>query len=245
LHKQLGLTFVNKLDVKTITIYQDTDSVYVTFKPVIDSCDIKENPVDFILKLKNLKLNKYLKDNFESYAKKFNTENLQNLELEKISHSTLLVAKKKYILDLAWKDPGIYFKPQEKIKPVGIEIVQGSTPKFARKVLKELVVFFLSKKNELAYKDVVKKLKEYKSQFVLQEPDDICKTINIGDYEKYILEDKREIRMAEKCPFHIRGAGVYNHQLLNNKWKTMKGGKAGLKKRKNLEHLRISEITGK
>jgi len=220
LHEQLGITYANKINEKTMIIYVDTDSCYVTFDPVLKSCDYSENPVDFIVKIKELRLNLYVKEKFEEYAKKYNTKNLQDLELEKISHSAVLVAKKKYILDLAWKEPGVFFKPQEKIKHVGIEIVQGSTPKFARKVLKEMIKMACNKGKNLQYADVVKKLKEYKKEYVLQSPEDIAKTQALGDYEKYCLEDKKVIRLAEKCPQNVRASSVYNHKVLNSKWKS-------------------------
>jgi len=220
LHKALGLTYVNKVLAKTIVIYNDTDSTYITLKPIIDSCDWKGDPIDFILKLKELRLDPYITAKFDDYAKKFNTENLQELELEKISYSALMVAKKKYILDLAWKDPGIRSKPQEKIKSVGVEVVQGSTPPFSRKTLKEMLNTLFKYGKKLEYAKVVKLLKEYKKQFVLQDPNDISKTVAIGDYEKYVLEDRKQIVLAEKCPVNVRSAAIYNHTLMNSKWKT-------------------------
>jgi len=224
LHKALGITFANKIQEKTVVIYNDTDSTYVTLKPVIDSCDYKGDRIDFILKLKNLRLNNYITQKFDEYAKKFNTKNLQELELEKISYSSLMVAKKKYILDLAWKDTGggsgIRIKPQEKIMPVGVEVVQGSTPIFSRKTLKAMLNTLFEKGKNLEYSSVVKLLKEYKQQFVLQDPNDISKTQAIGDYEKYALEDRREIVLAPKCPMNVRSSAVYNHKLMNSKWKT-------------------------
>lgn len=220
LHEKLGLTYVNQIKESSLIIYNDTDSTYVTFEPVIKSCDTKLNPIDFILQLKELKLNDYLNERYTEYAKKFNTKNLQNLELESISYSAMMVAKKKYILDLSWKDPGVNYKPQEKVKFVGIELVQGSTSKFARKALKELIRMALDKQKALLYAEVVKKLKDYKKDFILQNPDDIGITKSIGDYEKYVLEDKRQIKLAEKCPINVRASCIYNHLVLNSKWRT-------------------------
>jgi DNA polymerase elongation subunit (family B) len=220
LHAELGITYANKINEKTVTIYMDTDSCYVTFEPALKSCDYSGNPVDFIVKIKELRINSYLRERFEEYAKKYNTKNIQNLEFEKISYSSIMVAKKKYILDLAWKDPGVFFTPQEKIKFVGVEIMQGSTPKFARKALKELIKLACEKGRNLQYAEAVKKLKEYKKEYVLQSPEDIAITKAIGDYEKYCLEDKKEIRLAEKTQQNVRSAAVYNHIILNSKWKT-------------------------
>ena len=39
LHKELGLSYVNKVNIDTATIYMDTDSVYVTFDSIFKSCD--------------------------------------------------------------------------------------------------------------------------------------------------------------------------------------------------------------
>jgi hypothetical protein len=63
-------------------------------------------------------------------------------------------------------------------------------------------------------------MKEYKKDFALQNPDDIGITKGIGDYEKYVLEDKRQIKLALKCPINVRSAAVYNHILINNKLRT-------------------------
>lgn len=220
LHTAMGLTYVNKLNIKSVVIYNDTDSTYITLDQVLKSCDWKGSAVDFVLTLKKLRLSSYVKKRFDEYAKKYNTTNIQDLELEKISYAALMVAKKKYILDLAWKDPGVYFKPQEKVKPVGVEIVQGSTPPFSRKSLKTMINMMFEKRENLKYADVVKKLKEIKSEFVLQDPNDISKTMAIGDYEKYVLEDRKEIRLAPKTPINVRAASIYNNAMYNSKLRT-------------------------
>jgi len=218
-HKHLGLKTVNKILSKSLVVYNDTDSTYMTFQPVLDACDFDGDPTDFILKLREFRLDPYLNSKFEEYAKKFNTENLQNFELEKIARAGLMMAKKKYVLDVAWKDPGIFYEPQEKIGYTGVEVVQSSTPKFARQILKDLVLYVFQHGKKLDYSDAVKKLKEYKKQYVMQEPDSICKSVSIGDYEKYVIEDRRKIILGEKCPINVRSASAYNHVLFNSKWK--------------------------
>lgn len=223
LHKILGLTYVNPIKEKSVCIYNDTDSTYVTFDPLLKSCDSPKNRneiIDFILKIKEVRLGKYLAEKFDEYAKERNTNDIQNLELEKISYSSLMLAKKKYILDIAWKDPGVRYDPQKKVTPTGVEIVQGSTPKFARKALKELLNIIFERGKNLEYGELVKKLKDYKAQFVLQDPDDISKTVSIGDYEKYVLEDRKEIKLDNKCPINVRAAAIYNNMLFNTKWKS-------------------------
>lgn len=220
LHAKLGLTYANKISLKTIIVYNDTDSTYITLGAVLDSCDWKGTPVEFVLKLKEYRLEEYINEKFNEYSARFNTKNIQNLELEKISYSALMVAKKKYILDIAWKDPGVYYNPQEKIKPVGVEIVQGSTPPFSRKALKDMINIIFREKDKLKYADVVKKLRELKRDFIMQDPNEISKTQAIGDYEKFVLEDKKDIVLASKTPVNVRSAAVYNYTLLNSKLRT-------------------------
>lgn len=222
-HQKLGLEKVNRIQSKTLVIYNDTDSVYLTFKPVIDSCDWKgkyKDETEFILAVRDKMLNDYIAQKFKEYGDKYATEDLQSLEMETIGRSGLMMAKKKYILDIAWKDPGVYFEPQKKIKPVGVELVQASTPKFAREAQRELLLLLFEKGRSLSYQDVVARMREYKKEFKLQNPDDISLTKGIGDYEKYILEDRNNLRLAEKCPINVRSAGIYNHNLLNSKFKT-------------------------
>jgi DNA polymerase elongation subunit (family B) len=220
LHKKLDVTYVNKLLDKTLTIYMDTDSCYFTFDSVYKSCDSKLSPVDFMLKIKEHGFDKFIENKFNEYAKSFNTKNLQNLELEKICYSALMIAKKKYVLDFAWKDPGVYFKPQEKIKFVGVEIQQGSTPKFVRKVHKELIKMELREKNALKFADVVKELKRYKKEFCMQDPEDISKQMRINDYEKYVLEDKNEIVLEKKAQVNVQSSAIYNHTLMKSKYRS-------------------------
>jgi len=196
------------------------NSTYMTFQPILDSCDWKGSPKDFILKIKNLRIEGYLREKFEEYAEKFNTENLQYFELEKIAYSGLMMAKKKYVLDVAWKEPGIEYTPQEKLAYTGVEIVQSSTPKFAKKVLKNLVKYVFEMGKSLDYSDAVKRLKNYKKEFIMQDPDDISKSVSIGDYEKYVLDDRREITLGDKCPINVRSSAVYNFILFKSKWKS-------------------------
>ena len=64
-------------------------------------------------------------------------------ELELIARSTIWLAKKKYVLNTTWKDPGIFQKSLSKIKFKGIEVVQSSTPLFSRNKIVDLIKYML------------------------------------------------------------------------------------------------------
>jgi len=219
LHKKLGIKQkVNKV-LNNVVIYGDTDSTYITFGEVLKSCNWKEEPIEFINKIYEYRLKEYLEKAFEKYAEKYNTENLQVLELEKISKSSIILAKKKYVLDLVWKDPGIYYKPQSKIISKGVEIVQSSTPNFARKKLNELLKYIFKEGKNLNMKEFVKKLTKIKDEFKYSNIEEISKTTSITNYQKYISQDQKKLVIQSSCPIHVRAAGVYNFLLNNSKFK--------------------------
>jgi DNA polymerase elongation subunit (family B) len=219
-HKKMGLVNVKPIDSESLVIYNDTDSTYLTFKPVIDSCQFEGSEVDFIIKLRDIKIDAFLNEKFTEYATSFNTKNVQALEMEKISYSALMLQKKKYILNIAWTDSGIKYDNLSKIKPTGIEIIQSSTPVFCRKILKNMIYLIFEEGKSLKYGDVVEQLRKYKNEFKMQDPNNIAIGKSIGDYDKYILEDKNSVKLASKCPINVRAAGIYNHNLLNSKYKT-------------------------
>jgi len=223
LHEKLGVQDVKKIEDE-ITVYNDTDSSYVTFEPVMRSCGWSGDPKKFILSLYDLRLKTFLDQCFDRYAKRFNTNNLQNFEMELISESAVFLAKKKYVLNPVWKDPGIDIQSLTKIKPKGVEIVQGSTPPFVRTKLTDLVRYIFTHKKALQYAEFVKILKDIKTEFKVQPIEQTSITKGISDYEKFIVNDKKTdqpFEVRKGCPIHVRAAGMYNYTLnQNKKWKS-------------------------
>jgi len=220
LHKQLGITSPVTKVHNEVVVYGDTDSTYVSFEEVIASCNWDNTQgQEFIIALYNLRLEDYINTCFEKYSDKYDTKNIQSLELEKISESAIILAKKKYVLDLVWKDPGVSFEPQTKINSKGVEIVQSSTPSFARENLNNLLKTLFREKKNLNVKEFVSQLKTIKEQFKLSNVEDISKSTSISDYGKYISQDQEKLMIGPKCPIHVRAAGFYNYTLNNSKWK--------------------------
>jgi DNA polymerase elongation subunit (family B) len=223
-HQTLGIEQEVSRINESASFYNDTDSSYVTFEPVMKSCGWKGDPKQFILSLYEIRLKDFLNNCFDKYGEKFNTKNLQNFEMEMISESGIFIAKKKYVLNPVWKDPGIDIPSLSKIKPKGVEIVQGSTPPFIRTKMKDLMRYIFIHKKEINYADFVKILKDIKSEFKIQPVERISITKGISDYEKYIANDRdhsRPFEVRSKCPIHVRAAGYYNYTLgQNKKWKS-------------------------
>jgi len=211
----------------TMQIAGDTDSSYISFEPLTKSLNI---PLDFETKfliiLYNDFIEDYLSNCFDEYAKKFNCpESLEEFALEKIFKSGIFTAKKHYAGDICWKEPGIFVDPLHKVTIKGLEAIQGSTPKFCRDAMKEFINMMLNHTNNKTmpeYKDIISWFVKKKAEFTLQSPENICKSFNVNDYEKYIYEDKQTLVFTdETCPAHVRGAAIYNNMLFNKakRWK--------------------------
>lgn len=212
----------------TLQIYGDTDSAYITLNPIIKSCGIPlEMETEFVIAINKFVLDPHLDLMFGKYADSYNCkENLQKFELEKIARSVIMIAKKKYIMDISWKEPDVHIAPLHSLVYKGIEVVQGSTPKFCREMMKEFIEFTLASVNmgeKPTFDAVVKKLREIKNKFAMQSPNEISKSFGMSDYEKYVLDDKKTLTYTDAVtPIHVRAAATYNHALYTTakKWKS-------------------------
>lgn len=223
--------YVYDIEIETIEGVEDIDnhtffandmlvhnSNYVTFKPAMDSCKWKGTTTDFIEKVYKFRLKEFYKVCLDKFSKKYNTENYQEYEMEAIAHSGMFLKKKNYILDVAWTDSGTYFDSLDKLVYKGISIVRGDTPIWCRSKLKELTRYVLDHKHDLNYSDFMSLLNNVKSQFKLQDLNIISSPKNIKNngYDKYILNDKNDVKIAPKCPVHIKSSAIYNNILYKN-----------------------------
>ena len=218
IHEKMGVRNVRPISAEMV-IYVDTDSNYVNFGNVISSCDFDCSPLDFILKLNDLRLSNYIKNCLDIYAKKWNTNNYQDFELEAISRNAIFLGKKKYIVNLTYEAPGKHHADLSRIKPTGIEIVQGGTPPFAREKLIFLLKHLFETGRKFDIRTFVKMLREIKSEFKIQKPESISIGVGVNNIEKFILNDTTKFEVAKGCPMHVRAAGYHNYILNNSKYK--------------------------
>ena len=218
IHEKMGVRNVRPISAEMV-IYVDTDSNYVNFGNVIASCDFDCTPLDFILKLNDLRLASYIKNCLDIYAKKWNTNNYQDFELEAISRNAIFLGKKKYIVNLTYEAPGKHYVDLTRIKPTGIEIVQGGTPPFAREKLIFLLKHLFETGRKFDIRTFVKMLREIKSEFKIQKPESISIGVGVNNIEKFILNDTTKFEVAKGCPMHVRASGYHNYILNNSKYK--------------------------
>lgn len=213
-HKEMGITVTGKIE-KPVGIYIDTDSIYVKFDEVIKTSNWIGDEKEFILKLYKTRLGDYIEKILQKYANDNNAENFLSFELESIAKNAIWLAKKKYMQNIVWKDPDIHYNDLTKISAKGFEIIQSSTPIFAREKLKELLIYIFSV-NKLNMKDFANRLKEIRRQFKLANIDQISFSKKVNNYQNYILNDYDQFEIGHKCPIGVRAAGYHNYLLHNS-----------------------------
>lgn len=215
----IGKDFAFLKEPVSMVIAGDTDSLYVEGNRVCAQLNIPHaERTKFIVKLWEEGLEPYINQCYEDYAKKFNCDkNVQKLELEKISDTSLMVAKKHYAMSECFLEPNIYLRPGDKVIYKGLELIQGATPIFVRKCQDDFYRYILNwydtNSTPPPFIEVYNKIKQYKSDFLKQNPNDISKSFSIGDYDKFILDDKNNIVVGEHCPIHVKAAGIANFIL--------------------------------
>jgi hypothetical protein len=218
LHEKLGLTSVKRV-TGPLVIYGDTDSNYVSFQEVVDSCNYPGDSKDLIIDINKHRLNDYLRKCFEIYSKKWNTENYQDFELETLSLNAIFLGKKKYVANLVYETPGIHFESLSHLKTTGVEMIKGGTPPFVREKLNYLTKLIFRKGRDFDIREFVKELKSIKKEFKMQEPQKISAAINVNSYDK-ILNDTTGFEVAKGCPIHVRASGYHNYLLNNSTFKS-------------------------
>lgn len=197
------------------------NSAYITLNPLIRTCGItNEQSTDFILFFNKHLLSPYFEWCFEGYAKHYNCPvNLENFELEKIARSVLMQKKKKYVMDISWKEPDVHVKPLHSLLFKGVEVVKGTSSLFCRTEQRNYVTWLMDCINndvDINYALVVKKIKEIRNKFDMQNPNDITMTMSISDYDKYIYNDKGSSIIYNEgitIPYQAKAAAKYNNLL--------------------------------
>jgi DNA polymerase elongation subunit (family B) len=174
----------------------------------------------FIMELYNFRLKDYIFKCMEKYSEATNTENFLVFELETIAYSGIWLAKKKYLQNIAWEDRldiNDRYPSLKKIKTIGFDTIQSSTPAIARKHLTEALKLILSEKPTASLlKRLVDYLKQCKKEFQLADIDEICFNKRTNNIDKYILDDTTEFQYGLKCPSNVKAAGFYNFLMNNN-----------------------------
>lgn len=194
--------------------YFDVDSIDTTkFKWEIDT--IEPEGREFCLTINRVFMSKFLKKIHEDYAQKNGTPNILDFELEAYNEAGIWLAKKKYIKNMTWAEPNVYYDSCTKIKATGVEIAQTSSSIWVKKQLTDLVKWIFQQE-EFVLDSFVKKVEGVKRQFMIQSPETISLNKGMNKYSEYVLDDTNEIEMNAKAMITVQGAALYNFILNNN-----------------------------
>jgi len=208
------------------SVYSDTDSVYTTYGTLF-KCMTKEYQelykdkkakVDWILKFNKEFLdgqnNQWCRDIYEPRHGK----NVHEFELETVSYAQICIKKKKYLKGYAFVKGKYYDTP--KVSGTGIELVKSTTPKLCRTILTDLMNSLMfeydeDKKDEY-YLMFNNKLMEYRKQFYQAPIEDISQSIGVGDYNKYVIDDKNSLELGKQCPVSVQAIARFNYLAHKN-----------------------------
>ena len=195
--------------------YFDVDSIDTTkYEWSIDT--IEPEGREFCLTINRVFMSNYLKRIHEEYAKKNGTPNILDFELEAYNEAGIWLAKKKYIKNMTWAEPNVYYDSCAKIKATGVEIAQTSSSQWVKNQLIDLVKWIFQQEEFTIDNFISKKLEPLKKQFMLQSPETISVNKAMNKYSEYVLSDSGEIELAPKSMVTCAGAALYNYILNNN-----------------------------
>lgn len=202
------------------TVFSDTDSCAVELKGLMEKYNIPEERAnEFLDKVAKEKFDPLLNKVFDDFSKLLNFyQNKIFFKREMIVRKGLIVAKKKYVMNVLSKEKVIYTPPKLTVK--GLEIVRSSTPEIVRGYLKDTVKTVLNT-NETETQDYIK---GFKDRFYDSPIEDISFPRGVSDVEKYLFNGG----FKEGCPIHVRAAITYNIMIislgLQNKYELIKDG---------------------
>ena len=148
--------------------------------------------------------------------------NVHNFELETISLSQIILAKKKYIKGLAF-NKGKKLLDHPKVSGTGIEIIKSTTPKLCRQILTELTRSLMfdfddstPEKREEYIMFLNDKINEYKRQFYQAPIEDISQSVGVGNYKKYVVDDTNQLILGKQCPVSVQSVARFNYLAHKN-----------------------------
>lgn len=229
LHQKLNLTNIRPIPRdKPVSVYIDTDSLFVSFKPGMDSCDWSSDPIEFIHQMDGNRLAQYFKDKLVDYANKYRVDNIQDFERERINKSVLFMEKKRYIQNVVWED-GFDYADMSYLYSKGIELVKRSTPLFVRDKVMNIVKYLFTQGERANDQELLKLMREIKNQFRLSNIEDISMATSCNNYSIKVLDDQNKLELVSGTHIGVRAAAFHNF-LLNNspgmksKYSTIKTG---------------------
>jgi DNA polymerase elongation subunit (family B) len=197
-----------------VSVYADTDSLFVGFKPAIESYGWEHEALDFILFVSKERMQPYFKKKLAEYAEGFNVKNIQDFELEQISKSIIFLQKKMYVKNVVW-DEGVLAEPETNLQAKGVDIVRSSSPIFTRENVPKILKYFFENPDTYSDRELVKLVRGLKDLFKLEPIENISMSSSCSNYDVKVKDDQDSL-VVEKGTHHAVKAAALHNFLLNN-----------------------------
>jgi DNA polymerase elongation subunit (family B) len=212
----------NAQNIKDVSIYCDTDSIYIDIGKIVNSLNLKNKdsiiPEEMqpVIDTINKEIVPFIsavinKSMVILTEKKYNCKkNLISFKVEKVARRSIFLEKKKYIMWVVYD--GEANVAVDKVKATGIELVRSSTPPLAKKYMKEYLFELLKYVDRDKF---VERIKQVREKFMTASIIDISfpsTANNLNKYYEKFLADGR----FKQTPIHIRGSIIYNDYLDDN-----------------------------
>ena len=191
-------------------LYNDTDSVYITLKPLIEHLNIpflegkKVSPQvkDLVQEIEDV-----LNEGVQDWSKKsLNSKDSRFVfKRESICDVGMFLQKKRYVLHIL-DDEGI---PVNKYKYTGVEVVRSTIPGPVKPHVKNVIETMLSTKS---LSKTNKVLNDVYDKFKVLPIEDISFVMGVSDYQKYARKCD-EFFTVKRMPIHTKAAYFYNMML--------------------------------
>jgi len=215
---KLNVYFNNALKTENIdyVIYIDTDSLFLNVQPLVDKVFENKNPekekvIDFLDKLFNTKIQDYLNDCYEELADYMHSYSQKiHMKREKIADSFIILAKKKYFINV-WDNEGVRYS-EPKIAITGIEAIKSSTPGYCRNKIKDCYSIIVKGTEQ----ELIDFIDRTKNEFFKLPPEEVSFPRGISDVLKY--QDQKTIYKKDvSVPMNARATLLYNHHIKDKK----------------------------
>jgi DNA polymerase elongation subunit (family B) len=218
----------NSHDNSLVTcVYGDTDSLYLSYKDLIDTIEGSESmtldeKLKIILKINTEFLDKHnkehIRDYFLSRNVRPNTADLEDFELETVNKRGVWLheTKKRYGQILLWKEGKFYDIDDLPIKVKGLEVIKSSYPTIARKQLKQMLRFLLEYDGKYLTQELNLMSQKFLKEFEEADVDMISGNLRVNGYLQKVVQDTdpNGFTTVPKAPFNVKALAMYN--WLNN-----------------------------
>jgi DNA polymerase elongation subunit (family B) len=204
--------------IEPVSAYCDTDSLFVTYKPVLKKFNIKSNQLEAVQYISKIKLAPFFKQRLDEYATKYKVENIQDFEMEQISKSIIYLEKKMYIKNVVWEE-GVYSEPETDLQAKGIDLVRSSSPAFVRdkeKGVYRIIKYFFKNPDTYNDRELVKLVRDMKDLFKLAPIEQISMSSSCSNYDEKVIDDQDSFKIVKGAHHAVKAAALHNYLLNQN-----------------------------